>query len=205
MLAAGVHSAALLEDLGVHLPIRTAAVTVVRSAPAAPCLGPVIGVAGADLAVRQQIDGRFRFTGGAEMPHLPMHEVGGRPRVPVRAASLAGIIGRAIDVIAAIADIDVESSWGGLLDMTPDALPVLDRVDGIDGLVVAAGFSGHGFGIGPAVGPCLAALALDRAPPLALGAFALGRFGAGRNRPVDAPCSAGARPERLAAAPTLHG
>lgn len=204
VLAAGVHTAALLDGLGVRLPIRTAAVTVVCSAPLAPNLGPVIGVAGADLAIRQQIDGRFRFTGGAEMPHPPMHENAGRPRVPVRAASLAAVIGRAIDVIPALADADVESSWGGLLDMTPDALPVLDRVHGTDGLVVAAGFSGHGFGIGPAVGPCLAALALGHAPPVALDAFGLDRFGTSPDEAIEAD-DAHVRPERPAASATLHG
>ena len=196
VLASGIHTAALLDDVGIRLPIRTAAVTVVRSAPAATRLAPVIGVAGADLAIRQQIDGRFRFTGGAEMPHLPMVDGEDRPRVPVRAASLAAVLSRAADVVPALADVDVEATWGGLLDMTPDALPVLERVRGIDGLVVAAGFSGHGFGIGPAVGPCVAALALDRVPPVSLDAFGLERFGSSGGR---------AGTEGGVAAATLHG
>jgi len=203
VLAAGVYTDALLEPLDVALPIRTAAVTVVQSAPVAPSLVPVIGVASADLAVRQQLDGRFRFTGGAEIPHLPMHERQGRPHVPVRAASLAAVIARAAAVLPALDDVPVARFWGGLLDMTPDALPVVDRVPGADGLVVAAGFSGHGFGLGPAVGSCVAALVLGRAPPVHLGAFGLGRFADGARR------GGGARREgergRPLAEPTLHG
>ena len=202
-LAAGVHAEALLEGLDASLPIRTAAVTVLQSAPVAPSLAPVIGVAGADLAVRQQLDGRFRFTGGAETAHPPLDELDGRPRVPVRAASLAAVIERAAAVLPALGDAPVERFWGGLLDMTPDALPVLDRVPGADGLVVAAGFSGHGFGIAPAVGPCLAALALGHAPPVPLDAFGLARFAGPASRSADAS-SGGAR-RRPLAEPTLHG
>jgi len=203
VLATGVHTTALLADVGVHLPIRTAAVTVVRSAAMTPSLGPVIGVAGANLAIRQQDDGRFRFTGGAEAPHAPLIEDQRRPRVPVRAASLAAVIERAIDVLPMLAEADVTRSWSGLLDMTPDALPVMDRVGGIDDLVVAAGFSGHGFGIGPAVGPCLAALTLGRPSPVALDAFALGRFD---GITQAGPTGGVTTPEHTSlATPTLHG
>jgi len=55
-------------------------------------------------------------------------------------------------------------------------LPVIDRVPGYENLVVAAGFSGHGFGIGPVSGPLAADLALGREPTLALDAFRFGRF-----------------------------
>ncbi|KUM28677.1 hypothetical protein AU467_10980 [Mesorhizobium loti] len=41
-------------------------------------------------------------------------------------------------------------SWGCAIDFTPDAVPVIDAVDEIPGLLIASGFSGHGFGIGPA-------------------------------------------------------
>ena len=209
VLATGIHTGTPLAPLGVELPIRTASVSVLQSAPLEPTLAPVIGVAGADLAVRQQLDGRFRFTGGAEMPHQPLTERDGRPHVPVRAASLAAIIERAAAVLPVLGATPLERFWGGLLDMTPDALPVIDRVPGADGLVVAAGFSGHGFGIGPAVGPCVAALALGHAPPVSLDAFALARFDDGTGRAVGARSAQGASArgagERVLAEPTLHG
>ena len=48
-------------------------------------------------------------------------------------------------------DAAIGSSYAGCYDVTPDWNPVISRT-GIDGLVVAAGFSGHGFKIAPAVG-----------------------------------------------------
>ena len=43
-------------------------------------------------------------------------------------------------------------SWAGLIDATPDIVPVISPVDRLPGFVIASGFSGHGFGIGPAAG-----------------------------------------------------
>lgn len=56
----------------------------------------------------------------------------------------------------------VEQQWAGMIDVTPDAVPVISEVDGIPGLVIATGFSGHGFGIGPAAGRLAAEIATGR-------------------------------------------
>jgi glycine/D-amino acid oxidase-like deaminating enzyme len=54
----------------------------------------------------------------------------------------------------------ITGSYAGCYDVTPDWNPVISRT-GIDGLVVAAGFSGHGFKIAPAVGRLVADLVVD--------------------------------------------
>jgi len=59
----------------------------------------------------------------------------------------------------------VVQEWAGMIDVTPDAVPVISEVESLPGLVVATGFSGHGFGIGPAAGRLAADLATG-APPL---------------------------------------
>lgn len=59
--------------------------------------------------------------------------------------------------------------WGGvgaLYTMTPDSHPVVGPVAGIEGLLVATGFSGHGFKLGPAIGDGLANWVLDGEPKL---------------------------------------
>ena len=48
--------------------------------------------------------------------------------------------------------LKVAKSWGGLIDSTPDGIPVISAIDAIPGFYLAAGFSGHGFGIGPGAG-----------------------------------------------------
>jgi len=58
----------------------------------------------------------------------------------------------------------VARSWAGIEAFAPDDLPVLGPVPGIGGLLVAAGFSGHGFALVPTVGDVLARLALGLDP-----------------------------------------
>ncbi len=71
---------------------------------------------------------------------------------------------------------DVVQSWGGLIDVTPDAIPVISQADGLPGLFVATGFSGHGFGIGPAAGKLAADLVTGGAPVVDPHDFRLSRF-----------------------------
>ena len=65
----------------------------------------------------------------------------------------------------ALAGLKVAASWGGLIDSTPDGIPVISAVDPLPGLYLSTGFSGHGFGIGPAAGQ-LAADLIAGDPPI---------------------------------------
>ncbi|MFW8636521.1 NAD(P)/FAD-dependent oxidoreductase [Cribrihabitans pelagius] len=79
---------------------------------------------------------------------------------------------------------DVVQSWGGMIDVTPDGLPVISPADDVPGLFIATGFSGHGFGIGPAAGRLAADLVTGDAPIVAPQDFRLSRFSDGsRPRP----------------------
>ena len=60
---------------------------------------------------------------------------------------------------------EIEETWAGQIEVTPDSNPVIDRIESIPGLTIATGFSGHGFGTGPASGQ-LAADIVTNATPL---------------------------------------
>lgn len=64
----------------------------------------------------------------------------------------------------ALANIKLAQAWGGMIDSTPDAIPVISTVDKLPGLVLSAGYSAHGFGIGPGAGRLAADLATDATP-----------------------------------------
>jgi len=72
------------------------------------------------------------------------------------------------------------SSWTGVYDVTPDWNPVLGRVQGMQGLIVGYGFSGHGFKLSPGVGRILAQEALGIATDVSLKPYALERFSTGQ-------------------------
>src|SRR5262245_10562854 len=64
----------------------------------------------------------------------------------------------------ALANLQVAERWGGLIDSTPDGIPVISAVDPLPGLFVSTGFTGHGFGIGPAAGRLAADLVAGDPP-----------------------------------------
>jgi glycine/D-amino acid oxidase-like deaminating enzyme len=76
----------------------------------------------------------------------------------------------------AFARMEVAQSWGGMIDLTPDAVPVIDRVERIPGFFIATGFSGHGFGIGPGAGRLMADLVDGGTPVVDPTPFRLDRF-----------------------------
>lgn len=67
-------------------------------------------------------------------------------------------------------------AWAGMIDVTPDAVPILDEAAEIPGLYIATGLSGHGFGIGPAIGRVMADFLTGRSPGHDLSRFRLQRF-----------------------------
>ncbi|MFK7858116.1 MAG: NAD(P)/FAD-dependent oxidoreductase [Granulosicoccus sp.] len=176
ILATGVQTNDLLEPLALPLPIKKALVTVLQSEPTSMLLGPVLGVANADLAFRQQADGCLRMTSGAEITDHEPEEVDGLPRISTTTETIKTTQSKISRVLPAAVEVPIARVWGGLLDMTPDNLPVIDNLPGIDGIIVAAGFSGHGFGIGPAVGETIAELALQKTTRLPISDFAYDRF-----------------------------
>ena len=61
-------------------------------------------------------------------------------------------------------DIKRAETWAGMIDITPDAIPVISPVDSIPGFFLATGFSGHGFGIGPGAGRLAADMLAGETP-----------------------------------------
>jgi sarcosine oxidase subunit beta len=175
ILACGIHAPGLLAPLGFPLPLAVKRVCVVQTTPMPPVFGQVFGVANADCAGRQEIDGRFRFTTGiGDWTGDPESwtETALRPSV----GDIGALIARTVPLLPVLAEAGLDRVWGGLIDLTPDALPVLDAPSALPGLVIGAGFSGHGFGIGPISGDILKALTLGEAARFDLAPFRLDRF-----------------------------
>ncbi|GAC1039294.1 FAD-binding oxidoreductase [Pseudomonas sp. No.117] len=78
-----------------------------------------------------------------------------------------------------LAGIKVAHAWAGLIDTTPDIVPVISSVATLPGLVIASGFSGHGFGIGPGAGRLVKELVLNEKPFVDPAPYRLSRFSDG--------------------------
>jgi glycine/D-amino acid oxidase-like deaminating enzyme len=80
------------------------------------------------------------------------------------------------DYFPLFAKAQVLQEWAGIIDVTPDAVPVISGIDRIPGYFIATGFSGHGFGIGPAAGRLAADLVTGDRPIVDPQHFRFSRF-----------------------------
>jgi sarcosine oxidase subunit beta len=90
------------------------------------------------------------------------------------------VVERALARFPLLERASIKTGWAGLYEDTPDKHPILGRVDGIDGFINAAGFSGHGIMHAPATGELIAELIVDGRTSLDIDALGASRFGSGQ-------------------------
>jgi glycine/D-amino acid oxidase-like deaminating enzyme len=85
--------------------------------------------------------------------------------------------GRLARRIPVMAQAHFGAGYAGLYTSTPDSHPIMDQVEGIEGLYVCTGFSGHGFKLSPMVGELMAELILDgEATSIDISSLRMSRF-----------------------------
>lgn len=98
-------------------------------------------------------------------------------------APVANVLDKARNAIGKdlpfFADSTVVRKWGGYIDVTPDALPAIGPLHQVPGLLLASGFSGHGFGIGPGAGRLVAQMAMGQQTCVDAASFSPARFALG--------------------------
>ena len=94
------------------------------------------------------------------------------------AGHIAETLRRAKELFPELRDSTVAASWAGYIDSTPDGVPAIGETN-VPGLVLAAGFSGHGFGIGPGAGHMIADMLTDTTPIVDPLPYAPARLGKG--------------------------
>jgi len=86
-----------------------------------------------------------------------------------------GVLERTSRALPRLADARYRQGYAGAFDITPDWMPILDESP-VRGFWIAAGMSGHGFKLAPAVGEMMAALITGAEPPVSAAPFRLDRF-----------------------------
>ena len=71
---------------------------------------------------------------------------------------------------------EIVEAWAGMIETTPDVVPVIEESELIPGFHIATGFSGHGFGIGPGAGKAIAGMLTGTDGGIDLSEFRLSRF-----------------------------
>lgn len=67
-------------------------------------------------------------------------------------------------MLPGFAQVAITDVWASYIDSTPDGIPAIGEVEGLPGFILAAGFSGHGFGIGPGAGHLIADIVTGSEP-----------------------------------------
>lgn len=180
LVASGPWSRELLAPLGVGLPVKTTRHQVVlfETPEGVPPLAHVLADLGLGIYTRPDVGRQFL---GGSVEEEPQEEV------PADAfdegtdfAFVEQMARRLEHRLPAFSGVAVRGGFASLYDVSPDWQPILGPVPGIDGLFVAAGFSGHGFKLSPAVGEAMAGLIVAGGfDPIDLRPFRLSRFAEG--------------------------
>jgi sarcosine oxidase, subunit beta len=167
VLAAGADSVPLARSAGLDLPIRSERRRLAYTAPLPRrAMLPLVVALERRFAGKQLLHGVFYLGWLDETP-------ADDDLTFVERALQAGAT-----LLPELAELPVRRVLAGAYDSTPDHRPVLGPVPGLDGLHLAAGFSGHGFMIAPAVAEMVAADIEGATTDLPLEAFSLQRFAA---------------------------
>jgi len=152
VIAAGPQTSSLLAKLDIAMPLAAARAEMIVTEPA-PMM-KLGGVDGNGLYGRQTLRGNLAYGGG---PHewVEFGETGphARPSTPL-ARNLSR---RLAELFPNASHLNVIRSWAGVIEMTPDGRPILDRREN----VTMATMSGVGFGLSPASGHAVRDLVID--------------------------------------------
>ena len=102
------------------------------------------------------------------------------------AGTLREVLTTAQNNFPQLGSLEVAESWAGMIEVTPDAIPVWSGVDDLEGYYIATGFSGHGFGMGAATGLIMSELVTGGKSRLDLEPFRLSRFTDGSKLELNA-------------------
>lgn len=154
LVAAGLHSREILGTVGIDVPMDGSLLEALVTEAEASMFDQMLGTADADFYGHQTKHGSFVFGGSSGLE--PFYKDNG---TPVTSSRTAPCICRGImKYFPELADAKIVRTWAGWSDRSADGVPVLGAVDEIPGLYAACAFTGHGFGISPAVGDQLAKL-----------------------------------------------
>ena len=93
-----------------------------------------------------------------------------------RPKAIAGLREIIAERFPPLSGIGITEAWSGVVETTPDAVPVIDEADTLPGFYIATGLSGHGFGIGPGAGKAIAGMLTGTESGIDLTEFRLSRF-----------------------------
>ena len=172
ILSAGYDSRKIAATVGVDIPMNQVLLEVLVTEAQPPMFYQMLGTAMADFYGHQSTHGSFVFGGASGFESVNKDD-----GTPVTSSLTASCICRGImKYFPCLADAKIVRTWAGWIDECTDHVPVISQVEEVPGLILACGFTGHGFGIAPTAGTLLSQMAVGEETVLDVSAFRYDRF-----------------------------
>lgn len=157
LLAANWSSRAIANTVDIDIPMNRHALEILVTEKEPHLFDVMLGTAEADFYGHQTKDGSFAMGGGCGIEAW-VAETDRMKNSSMNAPCLCRGIMKYFPVLK---NAKIIRTWSGLESYCMDNVPVISNIDEVPGLTIACGFTGHGFGIGPAVGLACSELILD--------------------------------------------
>ncbi|WP_028974485.1 NAD(P)/FAD-dependent oxidoreductase [Spirochaeta cellobiosiphila] len=174
ILAAGYESRFIAETVGLDIPMNKLLLETLVTEAQPPMFYQMLGTAAADFYGHQTTHGSFVFGGTTGFEHLTRSK--GLEDTSTSSYATSSTCRGILSYLPALTKTKVIRAWAGWIDYSGDGVPVISPVDEVPGLILACGFTGHGFGISPTVGLLLSQITVDEDPVLDLSALKYDRF-----------------------------
>lgn len=174
--AAGPQTGLVGEMVGLHVPVAPARMEILATMPLEPRFDMFLS--GNGLYGRQTLRGNLIFGGGPhEWIDVDLSTEPAKPNTPL----IRNISRRLAELLPGVQDLSVLRAWGGIVEQTPDAFPIIDKLEYPAGFVIVT-MSGNGFGLSPATGKTVSELIIDGKTTVPIDRFKFDRF---KTTPID--------------------
>ena len=151
VLTAGAWTPKLADAVGVHLPFEAQGLQMMITPRHPHLLRQVLGWMGHGISFKQVPSGGL-LIGGGWPGEIELESY----RTALLPGSMAKSARTAVALFPCLAGTTILRAWVGIEAFSPDSLQVIGPAPTVDNLFLAAGFSGHGFALGPGVGRLIA-------------------------------------------------
>lgn len=174
ILAAGYESRYIARTVGIDVPMTRLIDECLVTEKQPPMFDIMLGTAGADFYGHQSRHGSFVF--GSDCGYESVTDMEDPSSLTTNSMTLSASCRAIMDYVPALKDAKIVRSWCGWLDDAFDGVPFISKVDEVPGLILACGFTGHGFGTAPAVGLMLSQMVAGEDTVVDISALRYDRF-----------------------------
>ena len=172
LVAAGYESREIIRTVGIDVPMIKQKMQCLVTEAEPKMFEQMLGTAEADFYGHQSSHGSFVFGGSSGQEGYESD----KDRLIASSISVPCICRGILKYFPNLAETKIVRAWTGWIDPCVDGIPVMSNVEEAEGLYLATGFSGHGFGIAPAAGYHLSQMICEEEPVVDMRAFRYDRF-----------------------------